>query len=29
MAVAPLFPLFVGFVGRIIAQAAMARGVKP
>ena len=28
MAVAPLFPLFVGFVGRLVAQAITARGVK-
>jgi uncharacterized membrane protein YraQ (UPF0718 family) len=29
MAVAPLFPLFVGFFGRIVAQAFAARGVEP
>ena len=29
MAVAPLFPLLVGFLGRLVAQAFVARGVKP
>ena len=29
MAVAPLFPLFVGVVGRIVAQAIMTREAKP
>jgi len=29
MAVAPLFPLFVGFLGRIVAQAIMPREAKP
>jgi hypothetical protein len=29
MAVAPLFPLFVGFLGRIVAQAIMTREAKP
>jgi uncharacterized membrane protein YraQ (UPF0718 family) len=29
MAVAPLFPIFVGFLGRLVAQAAVVRGGKP
>jgi len=29
MAIAPLFPIFVGFFGRLVAQLLMSRGVRP